>query len=101
MPPHRWRLCAGQLCCAALTLTAPVEIKLKRVRFGKILLAGLWLFSLRLAGGQRRPDMHKMNFAHNTNSAPEINPANASVSFPVAILFILWMIGLALVHLAS
>jgi hypothetical protein len=45
--------------------------------------------------------MHRMNFGHTANPAREISPENASVSFPIAILFILWMIGITLVHLAG
>ena len=45
--------------------------------------------------------MHRMNFGHITDSAPAIKTGNGFVSFPVAVLFILWMIGIALVHLAG
>ena len=45
--------------------------------------------------------MHRMNFGHTADHVPAIKTSNPFVSYPVAVLFILWMIGIALVHLAG
>ena len=52
-----------------------------------------------MGGGEWGPDMHRMNFERHTDAVPEIHSGNASLI--LAILFILWMIEIALVHLAG
>ena len=77
----------------------PIEIKLKHKRLGMVLFSDRGLFFRVLGRGRMRPDMHRMNFEHHTNPAREIH--SGDVFLPLAILFILWMIEMALVHLAG